>query len=53
MVPTTDKLAQIYVAEIRFWLETNVGKIKHCVGQLNDEQLWWRPHDSIAIMRRW
>jgi len=22
-------------------------KIKHCLAQLTDEQVWWRPHDSM------
>ena len=22
-------------------------KIRHCVGQLSDEQIWWRPDDSM------
>ena len=47
MAPTMEDLAQTYVTETRFWLENNVGKIKHCLSQLNEEQVWWRPHESI------
>jgi hypothetical protein len=42
-----EKLAQVYVAETQFWLDTNVGRIKHCLGQLYDDQVWWRPQESM------
>jgi hypothetical protein len=44
---TNEELARTYVAETQSWLDTNVGRIKHCLGQLNDEQVWWRPHESM------
>jgi len=28
-------------------LETAFGRIKHCVRQLSDEQLWWRPRPEM------
>lgn len=31
----------------RHRLAEGVKKIKHCLGQLTDEQVWWRPHDSM------
>jgi hypothetical protein len=27
-------------------LTSALGRIKHCLDQLNDEQIWWRPHPS-------
>jgi hypothetical protein len=47
MTPPTESLAQIYVAEVRHWLAANIGKIKHCLGQLDEEQVWWRPQESM------
>jgi hypothetical protein len=47
MAAHIEDLARMYVAEWQYWLATNVGKIKHCLEQLNDEQIWWRPRDSI------
>jgi len=47
MTPPTENLAQVYVAESQFWLDTNVGRIKHCLNQLNDDQVWWRPQESM------
>jgi hypothetical protein len=44
---TNKELAQTYVAETQNWLTTNIGKIKHCLTQLNQEQVWWRPLDSM------
>ena len=28
-------------------LTSALGKIKHCLGQLTDEQVWWRPRPSL------
>ena len=42
-----EEVAQIYVAEMQYWLTNNVGKIKHCLSQLTDEQIWWRPQESM------
>lgn len=42
-----EMLAHVYVAETQSWLTAIVGKIKHCLKQLNDEQIWWRPHESM------
>jgi hypothetical protein len=47
MTAPTDQLAQICVAETQYWLTTNIGKIKHCLSQLNDRQVWWRPEESM------
>ena len=46
---TTDgnALAQNYLAESRSELATAAALIKHCAGQLNEAQVWWRPHESM------
>jgi hypothetical protein len=46
-MPTSEELARTYVAETQYWLTNNVGKIKHCLNQLTDEQIWWRPQESM------
>lgn len=28
-------------------LDDSLGKIEHCVGQLTDEQIWWRPRPEM------
>jgi hypothetical protein len=40
-------VGQEYLAASRHRLAECVKKIKHCLGQLSDEQVWWRPHDSM------
>jgi hypothetical protein len=40
-------VGQAYIAETRRRLAACHEKIKKCVGQLNDEQIWWRPHESM------
>ncbi len=36
-----------YIDRARRHLPACLGRIEHCVGQLNDEQIWWRPHGSM------
>lgn len=40
-------VGQAYLAASRHRLTECVKKIKHCLAQLTDEQIWWRPHDSM------
>jgi hypothetical protein len=40
-------LARSYLTESRSELATAAAIIKHCVGQLNESQVWWRPHESM------
>jgi hypothetical protein len=44
---SADSLGQAYLATSRRRLAEGVKKIKHCLAQLSDEQVWWRPHDSM------
>src|SRR5262245_50712455 len=40
-------VGQAYLAASRHRLAECVKNIKHCLAQLTDEQVWWRPHDSM------
>ncbi len=44
---TTDELAVAVGTEAANELASALGKIKHCLGQLIDEQVWWRSHPSL------
>jgi hypothetical protein len=45
---TTDQaVATAVIAETTNCLHSCVAKIKHCLGQLTDEQVWWRPRESM------
>ncbi|MHC4405478.1 MAG: DUF1572 family protein, partial [Planctomycetota bacterium] len=41
------QLAEACLAGLRAELSSSQGKIRHCVDQLDDEQLWWRPAESM------
>ena len=46
-----DKMANALVSAAAEQLQGSLAKIRHCLDQLNEEQLWWRPHaaqNSIA-----
>jgi hypothetical protein len=45
--PLTKTVGQAYTAEGRRRLAACHQKIKHCLGQLNEAQLWWRPVESM------
>ena len=40
-------LALAYIGLARKHLADKMERIRHCVGQLDDEQVWWRPHESM------
>jgi hypothetical protein len=40
-------MASTYIELARKHLDDRIGRIKHCIGQLDDEQVWWRPHESM------
>jgi hypothetical protein len=44
---TADELAHAVGAEASIELDAALAKIKHCVGQLNNEQIWWRSHPAL------
>src|SRR5437764_13285820 len=39
---TTDELARAMTVEAAQELKNALARIKHCVQQLSDEQIWWR-----------
>jgi hypothetical protein len=44
---TADDLARAVGSEASLELDAALAKIKHCLGQLNDEQVWWRSHPAL------
>jgi hypothetical protein len=40
-------VGRAYIGLARKHLAELLGRIEHCVGQLDDGQVWWRPHDSM------
>jgi len=40
-------LSKAFIAVSREVLAEGVRKIEHCVGQLDDEQIWWRPRPEM------
>jgi len=44
---TPEILSDLVSHEIRVELDAALGKITHCVNQLTDDQLWWRPSESM------
>lgn len=41
------ELARVYIEEARRRLVACHERISHCVNQLDDAQIWWRPTDSM------
>jgi uncharacterized damage-inducible protein DinB len=46
MAPTTEELAQAVGAEAAHQFQEATKKITHCLGQLGDEQVWWRQAET-------
>lgn len=46
-MPTADEVADLFRAEARRRLAGYVRKIRHCLAQLDDAQLWWRPRPDM------
>jgi hypothetical protein len=44
---TADEVAAAVGTESANELTSALGKIKHCLGQLTDEQVWWRSWPSL------
>ena len=44
---STGGVGRAYIEQARRHLADRTGRIKHCVGQLDDTQVWWRPHGSL------
>ena len=43
----TDVVAAEFVRAVRHTLAEGMHKIEHCVSQLSDEQIWWRPREEM------
>ena len=46
MQPTTDLTSAVTAAASQA-LAQAVDRIKHCLGQLSDKQVWWRPSEAM------
>jgi hypothetical protein len=44
--PNNHSIGHAYIAAGRHRFAVCVQRIKHCLEQLNDSQVWWRPHES-------
>jgi hypothetical protein len=42
-----ERLATVYLAEARHRLASSHRLVLHCIEQLTNAQLWWRPHESM------
>src|SRR5262245_7522584 len=47
MPPTAEELAASVTAEAGRELSSALARIRHCLDQLTDEQVWWRPAESM------
>jgi hypothetical protein len=44
---TTPSISRAFLAEARRRLADRHDLIRHCLGQLGDAQVWWRPHPAL------
>jgi hypothetical protein len=47
MAQSDTTVGAAFLAEGREHLAKHLAKIRHCLDQLDDEQVWWRPHESM------
>jgi hypothetical protein len=40
-------VGRAYIDQARRHLADRTDRVKHCLGQLDDAQVWWRPHGSL------
>lgn len=45
-MPTPEAITRAFIDASRNQLTDCAKRIRHCVDQLNDEQLWWRPNET-------
>jgi len=45
--PTTSEICEAFVSANRHTLSEGMRKIEHCVNQLSDDQIWWRPKPDM------
>ncbi len=46
-MPSADEVVRAIALEAQRCLGTERKKIDHCLNQLNDEQIWWRPEPTM------
>lgn len=44
---TSQTITDTFIAEARSRLDHSIVTIKHCVAQLDDDQVWWRPGEAM------
>ena len=42
-----EEIARRFINESKDLLDASMVKIEHCIKQLDDKQLWWRPQESM------
>ncbi len=47
LMVSKDEIANVATKEAAACLRYGVEKIEHCLGQLDDKQVWWRPHEEM------
>ena len=47
MSDISQPVAKLITDELASLLDESMKKIRHCVGQLSDEQIWWRPASTM------
>ena len=47
MTPADETVARAYLAHTRHCLAACHERINHCLGQLGDAQVWWRPREDM------
>jgi hypothetical protein len=47
MSVTADDVTRIVLGQAIETLNQAAARIRHCLAQLTDEQVWWRPHESL------
>lgn len=43
---STDAIGQAFIDQVRRGLAESLEKITHCINQLSEEDVWWRPFES-------
>ncbi len=47
MEPSADEVSREFLQESVHLLQQSLRKINHCLDQLDDDQLWWRPQPEL------
>lgn len=42
-----NEIAEEFIRESAYQFKDSFKRLFHCLGQLNDEQIWWRPDDKM------